>query len=148
MKKTNTSKKNIMTTKAFKAASKRVMARAWELKKEDSANVWSLCLKMAWAEEKALAATKAVKKAAKANKTSTPKAESNANVDKEIAEVQAIMVGVENGTYHPLTANDALVNFGRKALIQVMKSLHVKGWYRIYDKATMANRILEVAVAA
>lgn len=29
-----------------------IMKRAWELKKEDSNNIFSICLKMAWEEEK------------------------------------------------------------------------------------------------
>lgn len=31
---------------------KSIMRKAWEIKKEDSQNLFSLCLKMAWAEEK------------------------------------------------------------------------------------------------
>ena len=30
-----------------------IMKRAWEIKKEDSRNIWSLCLQMAWAEARA-----------------------------------------------------------------------------------------------
>ena len=33
---------------------KKVMKRAWEIKKQDNRNVFSLCLKMAWAENKVL----------------------------------------------------------------------------------------------
>lgn len=29
-----------------------IMKRAWEIKKEDPRNIWSLCLQMAWAEAK------------------------------------------------------------------------------------------------
>lgn len=31
---------------------KRIMSRAWEIKKENSRNIFSLCLKMAWEEAK------------------------------------------------------------------------------------------------
>ena len=36
----------------MKETLKRVMTRAWEIKREDSRNIWGLCLKMAWAEIK------------------------------------------------------------------------------------------------
>lgn len=32
---------------------RKIMIRAWEIKREDKKNVFSLCLKMAWAEAKA-----------------------------------------------------------------------------------------------
>lgn len=34
-----------------KEVSSRVMKRAWVIKKQDALNIWSICLKMAWAEE-------------------------------------------------------------------------------------------------
>lgn len=40
-----------------------------------------------------------------------------------------------------------LVALNRQALIRLMKSWGVKGWYRIYDKATMIDRLLAVATA-
>lgn len=40
-----------------------------------------------------------------------------------------------------------LVSLNRQALIRLMKSWGVKGWYRIYDKATMIDRLLAVAAA-
>lgn len=40
-----------------------------------------------------------------------------------------------------------LVALNRQALIRLMKSWGVKGWYRIYDKATMIDRLLAVAAA-
>lgn len=40
-----------------------------------------------------------------------------------------------------------LVALNRQALIRLMKSWGVKGWYRIYDKATMVDRLLAVAAA-
>lgn len=36
---------------------KKVMKRAWEIKKQDNRNIFSLCLKMAWAEIKNLTET-------------------------------------------------------------------------------------------
>ena len=40
-----------------------------------------------------------------------------------------------------------LVALNRQALIRLMKSWGVKGWYRIHDKATMIDRLLAVAAA-
>ena len=38
-------------------------------------------------------------------------------------------------------AKEELAQQNRKVLIQVMKKLHCKMWYRTYDKATMVNKI-------
>lgn len=38
-------------------------------------------------------------------------------------------------------AKEELVQQNRKVLIQVMKKLHCKMWYRTYDKATMVSKI-------
>lgn len=40
-------------------------------------------------------------------------------------------------------AVEQLMSQNRKVLIVVMKTLHCKRWYRTYDKATMANKIVE-----
>lgn len=37
-----------------------IMKRAWQIKKEDSRNIWSLCLKMAWEEAKAAGSKKSI----------------------------------------------------------------------------------------
>jgi len=37
-----------------------IMQRAWEIRKENKDNIWSLCLKMAWAEAKKEGAMKTV----------------------------------------------------------------------------------------
>jgi hypothetical protein len=38
---------------------KAIFKRAWEIKRENAANIFSLCLKMAWAEAKAMKVVKA-----------------------------------------------------------------------------------------
>ena len=38
-------------------------------------------------------------------------------------------------------AKEELAQQNRKVLIQVMKKLHCKMWYRTYDKATMVSKI-------
>lgn len=118
----------------MKAASKRVMKRAWQLKKEDSNYIWSECLKMAWVEEKAGQLIKA-KKAAKSN---TKVKASDAAI--EIQATQIIILVMNKQI-------DGADLFGckREVLIQVMKELHVKKWYRIYDKETMITNILDKA---
>lgn len=113
-------KKNVMKTKAMKAISKRVMTRAWEMKKADTENIWSLCLKFAWEEEK-----QSHNKKAKAAKTSKA----------------AKVIDIENVKYD----KENLSTLDRKSLIAIMKNIHVKGWYRIYDKATMIEKIVERA---
>ncbi|EOT28578.1 hypothetical protein C805_00099 [Eubacterium sp. 14-2] len=45
-----------------KAEIKKIMKRAWEIKREDSRNIFSLCLKMAWAEFKSPAKKKGRRK--------------------------------------------------------------------------------------
>ena len=37
----------------MKETLRRVMKRAWDIKRDDARNIWSECLKMAWAEVKA-----------------------------------------------------------------------------------------------
>lgn len=81
----------------FKQTSKKVMEKAWEIKKENKSNVWSECLKLAWKEIR------------------------NAEFD--------------------------LTSLKRTELIQLMKENHIKGWYRIYDKATMIEKLTEARVA-
>lgn len=41
-------------------------------------------------------------------------------------------------------AKEELAQQNRKVLIQVMKKLHCKMWYRTYDKATMVSKIATV----
>lgn len=74
-------------------------------------------------------------------KTTKKSAEgSNLNIEVDAAKVEAIL---ETATQQ--YAVEALMAYGRQVLIRVMKSYHVKGWYRIYDKPTMVSRIVEAA---
>lgn len=43
-------------------------------------------------------------------------------------------------------AKEELAQQNRKVLIQVMKKLHCKMWYRTYDKATMVSKIATALV--
>lgn len=65
---------------------------------------------------------------------------SNLNIELDVAKVEAILE-----TADKQSAIETLTAYGRQVLIRVMKSYHVKGWYRIYDKPTMVSRIVEAA---
>lgn len=81
--------------------------------------------------ENKMAQSKTTKKSAKG---------SNFNIAVDVAKVEAVL---ETATRQ--YAVEALMAYGRQVLIRVMKSYHVKGWYRIYDKPTMVSRIVEAA---
>lgn len=120
MKRTNKKASNIMNTKSFKAASKRVMNRAHEIKSHDSSYVWSECLKMAWVEEKS----------------------GKLNVSKRASSVAAqlqIAMIIDKKVKDVKT----LSNCKRNVLIAIMKEIGVSKWYRIYDKGTMVEKIIE-----
>nr|DAR34898.1 MAG TPA: Rho termination factor, N-terminal domain [Caudoviricetes sp.] len=75
------------------------------------------------------------------SKTAKKSAEgSNLNIEVDVAKVEAVL---ETATRQ--YAVEALMAYGRQVLIRVMKSYHVKGWYRIYDKPTMVSCIVEAA---
>lgn len=78
-----------------------------------------------------MAQSKTTKKSAKG---------SNLNIEVDVAKVEAILE-----TADKQSAIETLMAYGRQVLIRVMKSYHVKGWYRIYDKPTMVSRIVEAA---
>lgn len=78
-----------------------------------------------------MAQSKTAKKSAKG---------SNLNIEVDVAKVEAILE-----TADKQSAIETLMAYGRQVLIRVMKSYHVKGWYRIYDKPTMVSRIVEAA---
>lgn len=65
---------------------------------------------------------------------------SNLNIEVDVAKVEAILE-----TADKQSAIETLTAYGRQVLIHVMKSYHVKGWYRIYDKPTMVSCIVEAA---
>ena len=96
------------------------------------------------AEAEAEQATKASKPAKKYDYK--PDAEM---VSKQVEDGNTYLLGI-----HALGCVDdrdnavvVLVALNRQALIRLMKSWGVKGWYRIYDKATMVDRLLAVAAA-
>lgn len=75
------------------------------------------------------------------SKMTTKSAEgSNLNIEVDVAKVEAVLEAATRQY-----AVEALMAYGRQVLIRVMKSYHVKGWYRIYDKPTMVSRIVEAA---
>lgn len=82
--------------------------------------------------ESKMAQAKAHKKSAKG---------SNANVEVDVTSIEALLEEAVDRQ----SVVEALTAYGRQALIRVMKSYHVKGWYRIYDKPTMVSRIVEAA---
>lgn len=75
------------------------------------------------------------------------KAEKKAQNKKSDKRYKAIKVSNEqvealaNAIVEAGMAKEELAQQNRKVLIQVMKKLHCKMWYRTYDKATMVSKI-------
>ena len=75
------------------------------------------------------------------------KAEKKAQNKKSDKRYKAVKVSNEqvealaNAIVEAGMAKEELVQQNRKVLIQVMKKLHCKMWYRTYDKATMVSKI-------
>lgn len=91
--------------------------------------------------EKAMEASKAAKRHKKATKSNADK---RYKADKVSASEVAQMAG------QLLTSGIDGVNLydvNRKVLIEVMKQLHCKKWYRTYDKPTMVAKITEAMAA-
>lgn len=78
---------------------------------------------------------------------SKAKAEKKAQNKKSDKRYKAVKVSNEqvealaNAIVEAGMAKEELAQQNRKVLIQVMKMLHCKMWYRTYDKATMVNKI-------
>ncbi|MBQ0112165.1 MAG: hypothetical protein KBT03_03455 [Bacteroidales bacterium] len=90
------------------------------------------------AEAKAKA--EAEKKAAKKAQSSDKRYKADKVAASEVAQMagQLIADGI-NGV--------DLYDVNRKVLIEVMKQLHCKKWYRTYDKPTMVSKIVEAMAA-
>lgn len=72
------------------------------------------------------------------------KAENNKKSDKRYKANKVSNEQVEalaNAIVEAGMAKEELAQQNRKVLIQVMKKLHCKMWYRTYDKATMVSKI-------
>lgn len=75
------------------------------------------------------------------------KAEKKAQNKKSDKRYKAVKVSNEqvealaNAIIEAGMAKEELAQQNRKVLIQVMKKLHCKMWYRTYDKATMVSKI-------
>lgn len=75
------------------------------------------------------------------------KAEKKAQNKKSDKRYKAVKVSNEqvealaNAIVEAGMAKEELAQQNRKVLIQVMKKLHCKMWYRTYDKATMVSKI-------
>lgn len=75
------------------------------------------------------------------------KAEKKAQNKKSNKRYKAVKVSNEqvealaNAIVEAGMAKEELAQQNRKVLIQVMKKLHCKMWYRTYDKATMVSKI-------
>lgn len=75
------------------------------------------------------------------------KAEKKAQSKKSDKRYKAVKVSNEqvealaNAIVEAGMAKEELAQQNRKVLIQVMKKLHCKMWYRTYDKATMVSKI-------
>lgn len=75
------------------------------------------------------------------------KAEKKAQNKKSDKRYKAVKVSNEqvealaNAIVEAGMAREELAQQNRKVLIQVMKKLHCKMWYRTYDKATMVSKI-------
>ena len=78
---------------------------------------------------------------------SKAKAEKKAQNEKSDKRYKATKVSDEqvealaNAIVEAGMAKEELAQQNRKVLIQVMKKLHCKMWYRTYDKATMVSKI-------
>lgn len=71
---------------------------------------------------------------------------SNKSVELDVEEVEAFLDKASNGEAGSREyAISVLMAYGRQVLIRVMKACKVKGWYRIYDKTTMVDRIMEAS---
>lgn len=66
---------------------------------------------------------------------------SNKNTDADVAEVERFLAACHNTSGDSITS--VLVAYGRTVLIRVMADRKIKGWYRIYDKRTMIEKIVE-----
>lgn len=81
------------------------------------------------------ASTKAIKGSNKAE-----------DVENDVAQVIEYLDGRAHND-SPEYIKDALLVYGRQTLIRVMANYKVKGWYRIYNKYVMVEKLAEVVAA-
>lgn len=81
------------------------------------------------------ASTKAVKGSNKAE-----------DVENDVAQVIEYLDGRAHND-SPEYIKDALLVYGRQTLIRVMATYKIKGWYRIYNKYVMVEKLAEVVAA-
>lgn len=81
------------------------------------------------------ASTKAIKGSNKAE-----------DVEKDVAQVIEYLDGRAHND-NPEYIKDALLVYGRQTLIRVMATYKIKGWYRIYNKYVMVEKLAEVVAA-
>lgn len=94
------------------------------------------------------ASTKAIKvSGAKPNGTKAIKGSNKAeDVENDVAQVIEYLDGRAHND-SPEYIKDALLVYGRQTLIRVMANYKVKGWYRIYNKYVMVEKLAEVVAA-
>lgn len=90
----------------------------------------------------------AAKKPEKVTKKATNKEQKSEKRYKaaKVDNVEELANEILNATPAEVEAMD-LYSVNRKVLIEVMKQLHCKLWYRTYDKPTMINKITETLAA-
>lgn len=89
------------------------------------------------------------KKAPKEKKAST-KAIKGSNKAEDVENDVAQVIEYLDGRAHndsPEYIKDALLVYGRQTLIRVMATYKIKGWYRIYNKYVMVEKLAEVVAA-
>lgn len=92
--------------------------------------------------------TKAIKGSdAKPNGTKAIKGSNKAeDVENDVAQVIEYLDGRAHND-SPEYIKDALLVYGRQTLIRVMATYKIKGWYRIYNKYVMVEKLAEVVAA-
>lgn len=68
------------------------------------------------------------------------------DVENDVAQVIEYLDGRAHND-SPECIKDALLVYGRQTLIRVMANYKVKGWYRIYNKYVMVEKLAEVVAA-
>lgn len=89
------------------------------------------------------------KKTPKEKKAST-KAIKGSNKAEDVENDVAQVIEYLDGRAHndsPEYIKDVLLVYGRQTLIRVMATYKIKGWYRIYNKYVMVEKLAEVVAA-
>lgn len=86
----------------------------------------------------------------KSKKKANTKAIKGSNKAEDVENDVAQVIEYLDGRAHndsPEYIKDALLVYGRQTLIRVMATYKIKGWYRIYNKYVMAEKLAEVVAA-